>query len=104
METLMDLYNSVQSPLEDLDKVKKIIEVYSKSDKDGKDFYKNLVNLSNKKYNGRTYQKNVDKLNSVLFNLWKANIVGMKMNIKLFIQEKEITKMMIFKNCENNYQ
>ncbi len=77
METLMDLYNSVQSPLDDLDKVKKIIEVYSKSDKDGKDFYKNLVHLSDKKYDGRTSQESVDLLNSMLFNLWKANIVEM---------------------------
>ena len=77
METLMDLYNSVQSPLDDLDKVKKIIEVYSKSDKDGKDFYKNLVHLSGKKYDGRTSQESVDLLNSMLFNLWKANIVEM---------------------------
>lgn len=77
METLMDLYKSVQSPLDDLDKVKKIIEIYSKSSKDGKDFYKNLVELSEKKYAGRTYQESVDKINSVLFNIWKTNIVEM---------------------------
>ena len=77
METLMDLYKSVQSPLDDLDKVKKIIEIYSKSSKNGKDFYKNLVELSEKKYAGRTYQESVDKMNSVLFNVWKTNIVEM---------------------------
>ncbi len=89
METLMDLYNSVQSPLEDLDKVKKIIEAYSKSDKDEKDFYNKLVHRSNKKYDGRTSQKSVDKLNSLLFNLWKANIVEMNEDeYKTFYSEK----------------
>lgn len=77
METLMDLYKNVQNPLDDLDKVKKIIKIYSESSKDGKDFYKNLVHLSEKKYAGRTSQESVDLLNSMLFNLWKANIVEM---------------------------
>ncbi|MBP3800716.1 MAG: hypothetical protein J6I85_01600 [Clostridia bacterium] len=77
METLMDLYNSVQSPLDDLDKVKKIIEVYSKSDKDGKDFYKNLVHLSEKKYSDKIDQNDIDSFNSLLFNVWKSNIVNM---------------------------
>lgn len=77
MGNLMDLYRSVQSPLDDLDKVKKIIEIYSASDKDGKDFYKKLVYLSEKKYSGRTFQKDLDDFNSLLFNLWKANIVDM---------------------------
>lgn len=77
MDKLMDLYNSVQSPLDDLDKVKKIIEIYSKSDKDGKDFYKNLVHLSEKKYSDKIDQNDIDSFNSLLFNVWKSNIVDM---------------------------
>ncbi|MBR0491921.1 MAG: hypothetical protein IJJ82_07780 [Clostridia bacterium] len=78
MDKLMDLYNSVQSPLEDLDKVKKIIEIYSKSDKDRKDFYGNLVHLSKKKYGiNVTKQAHLDEFNSLLFNMWKENIVDM---------------------------
>lgn len=77
METLMDLYKSVQSPLDDVDKLKKIIKIYSKSDKEGKDFYKNLVHTTSKKYEGKISQTDVDTLNALLFNLWKANIVEM---------------------------
>ncbi len=45
MENLMDLYRNIQNPLVDLDKLKKIIKIYSESNKDGKDFYKNLVHI-----------------------------------------------------------
>ena len=93
MKNLMELYESVQSPLDDLCKLKKIIQIYSQSDKKGKDFYKNLVHLSDKKYDGRTSQESVDLLNSILFNLWKANLV--KMN------EDEYKK---FYSRKGNYQ
>ena len=39
MEKLMDFYRSVQNPLDDLDKLKTIIKVYSDSKKNNKRFY-----------------------------------------------------------------
>lgn len=40
METLMDLYNSVESSLDDIDIIKKCIELYSETQKSGRSFYK----------------------------------------------------------------
>ena len=89
MKNLMELYESVQSPLDDLCKLKKIIQIYSQSDKKGKDFYNNLVHVSDKKYSGRTIQDSEDKLKSLLFNVWKTNLVEMNEDMyEKFYSEK----------------
>ncbi len=79
METLMDLYNSVQSPLEDLDKVKQIIKVYSDSKKNNRDFYDDLIYLnSNDKINpGYSEYSKEAPIEYWKFETWKDNIINM---------------------------
>ena len=79
MDKLMDLYNSVQSPLEDLDKVKKIIKAYSDSKKNNRDFYHVLLYLnSHDKINpGYGEYSKEAPIEYWKFETWKDNIINM---------------------------
>lgn len=79
METLMDLYNSVESPLDDLDKVKQIIKAYSDSKKNNRDFYHVLLDLNsrgkiNPGYGGYSKEAPIELWK---FETWKDNIINM---------------------------
>lgn len=79
METLMDLYNSVESPLDDLDKVKQIIKAYSDSKKNNRDFYHVLLDLNSRgKINPGygDYSKEAP-IELWKFETWKDNIINM---------------------------
>lgn len=79
METLMDLYNSVESPLDDIDIIKKCIELYSETQKSGGSFYRELVEInSNKKENSRMYRGfDEEVLDNWRMSTFKDNIVNM---------------------------
>ncbi len=79
METLMNLYNSVSNPLDDIDVIKKCIELYSETQESGKSFYENLVTINSRgiqnkgTYNG-FYEEILDNWRMKRF---KYNIVNM---------------------------
>ena len=78
MEKLMDLYRSVQSPLDDIEKLKKIIRTYSDSRKNNRDFYNAVLkcNSKDKQYIGyNSYKEEV--LDYWRFSTWVSNIVEM---------------------------
>lgn len=79
MNKLMDLYNSVQSPLEDLDKVKQIIKAYSDSKKNNRDFYHVLLYLNSQdKINpGYGEYSKEAPIEYWKFETWKDNIINM---------------------------
>ena len=78
MEKLMDLYISVQSPLDDIEKLKTIIRTYSDSRKNNRDFYNAVLkcNSKDKQYIGyNSYKEEV--LDYWRFSTWVSNIVEM---------------------------
>ena len=78
MEKLMDLYRSVQSPLDDIEKLKTIIKTYSDSRKNNRDFYNAVLkcNSKDKQYIGyNSYKEEV--LDYWRFSTWVSNIVEM---------------------------
>ena len=78
MEKLMDLYRSVQSPLDDIEKLKTIIRTYSDSRKNNRDFYNAVLkcNSKDKQYIGyNSYKEEV--LDYWRFSTWVSNIVEM---------------------------
>ncbi len=79
METLMDLYKSVESPLDDIDIIKKCIELYSETQKSGKSFYRELVEInSNEKENSGMYRGfDEEVLDNWRMSTFKDNIVNM---------------------------
>ena len=79
METLMDLYNSVESSLDDIDIIKKCIELYSETQKSGRSFYKALVEInSNEKENSGMYRGfDEEVLDNWRMSTFKDNIVNM---------------------------
>lgn len=79
METLMDLYKSVESPLDDIDIIKKCIELYSETQKSGRSFYRELVEInSNEKENSGMYRGfDEEVLDNWRMSTFKDNIVNM---------------------------
>ena len=79
METLMDLYKSVESPLDDIDIIKKCIELYSETQKSGRSFYRELVEInSNEKENSGMYRGfDEEVLDNWRMSTFKDNIINM---------------------------
>lgn len=79
MEKLMDLYRSVQNPLDDLDKLKIIIKAYSDSKKNNESFYSTVLHCnSNNKRNSGTYNPYIEEvIDYWKFTTWKDNIIQM---------------------------
>lgn len=89
MGKLMDIYQNVQSPIEDLGNLKRIIQIYSNSAKEGYNFYSELVQTTEKKYANQYIQENSDALMSGIFNIWKNNIINMTLDeYKIFYDGK----------------
>ena len=76
---LMQLYNQIKNPLDDISTLEKLVEVYSKSSDGFKsDFYSKLVKSVSKEHtNGLHYSVDADEFYSMLFNKWKNSIVSM---------------------------
>lgn len=79
METLMDLYNSVESPLDDLEVIKKCIDLYSETQKNGGSFYTKLVeaNSKNKPNRGLYNSFYEEVLSNWRMNTFRDSIVNM---------------------------
>lgn len=79
METLMDLYKSVNSPLDDIDTIKKCIELYFQTKKSGRSFYRELLEInSNEKENSGMYRGfDEEVLDNWRMSTFKDNIVNM---------------------------
>lgn len=79
METLMDLYKSVESPLDDIDIIKRCIELYFETQKSGRSFYRELLEInSNEKENSGMYRGyDEEVLDNWRMGTFKKNIVNM---------------------------
>lgn len=75
---LMQLYNQIKNPLEDISTLERLVEVYSKSSDGFKsDFYSKLVKSVSKEHTkGFYYTVDADEFYSMLFNKWKNSIVS----------------------------
>ena len=79
METLMDVYKSVESPLDDIDIIKKCIELYFETKKSGRSLYSELLYVnSNGKENKGMYNGYMEEvLDNWRMNTFKNSIVNM---------------------------
>lgn len=79
MKRLMDLYDSIRNPLDDLDTIKTIIEAYSDSKKNNRSFYHTLLewNSREKQIAGGYNPYIEDVISFWKFNKWKDNIINM---------------------------
>lgn len=71
----MNIYNEIQNPINNDDTLKKIIEIYAKCEERHSDFYKSIVEATNKEHIGQWFPEDENVLFANLFNTWKENIV-----------------------------
>lgn len=76
---LMDMYSSMQNPLDDLEVLRKIALAYATSGAILHPLYEKLIcsNQSEKKLVGEYHIKEADRFYSLIFNLWKKEIATM---------------------------
>ncbi len=72
---LMELYNQIQNPINDIDIIKKVIYAYSKT---SGNFYYNLTHNVQKENVNKYYIADSDFFYAMMFNKWKNSIVAMK--------------------------
>lgn len=79
MEKLMDLYRSIQNPLNDIEKLRTIIRAYSDSKKNKQSFFSTVLHWnSNDKKNSGTYNPYIeDVIDYWKVTTWKDNIIQM---------------------------
>lgn len=74
---LSNLYSQINNPIDDIDVLKKIVDVYSNQDKGMGGFYGRLVKASSKNNSGQYVISDSDLFFSKMFNKWKKSIVSM---------------------------
>lgn len=75
---LIDLYNSIQNPIDDPVVIEKLIQAYAKSSNIKNGFYTQLLSSAFKEQTkGQYYQEDYDKFHSLMFNKWKNSITSM---------------------------
>ena len=76
---LRELYNQIQNPIDNPSVIEKLIKSYAKSNNDSSGFYNNMLMMTEKEYKkGEHFPKDFNTFYSMLFNMWKNNIVSMK--------------------------
>lgn len=75
---LMELYNQIHNPIDDLSVIEKLINAYANSSKGFGGYYGQLTKTVQKEHNkGQYYREDADKFYAMLFNKWKNSIVAM---------------------------
>lgn len=75
---LMELYDKINNPIDDLSVIEKLINAYANSSKGLGGYYRQLTKTAQKEHNkGQYYPYDADKFYSMLFNKWKNSIVAM---------------------------
>lgn len=75
---LMELYNQIHNPIDDLSVIEKLINAYANSSKGFGGYYGQLTKTVQKEHNkGQYYREDADKFCAMLFNKWKNSIVAM---------------------------
>lgn len=74
---IKDLYSQIENPIDDVETIKKIIDVYANEDKGLGGFYGRLVKASTKNNSGQYNITDSDLFFSKMFNKWKKSIVSM---------------------------
>lgn len=75
---LMELYNQIHNPIDDLSVIEKLINAYANSSKGFGGYYGQLTKTVQKEHNkGQYYREDGDKFYAMLFNKWKNSIVAM---------------------------
>ena len=75
---LMELYDQIHNPIDDLSVIEKLINAYANSSKGLGEYYGQLTKTVQKKHNKRQYYRDdADRFYSMLFNKWKNSIVAM---------------------------
>ena len=74
---LKDLYGQIKNPIDDVNIINGIINVYAEKDRGMGGFYGRLVKTSNKKNSGQYMIADADLFYATMFNKWKKSIVSM---------------------------
>ena len=75
---LMELYNQIHNPIDDLSVIEKLINAYANSSKGFGGYYGQLTKTVQKEHNkGQYYREDADRFYAMLFNKWKNSIVAM---------------------------
>ena len=75
---LMELYNQIHNPIDDISVIEKLINAYANSSKGFGGYYGQLTKTVQKEHNkGQYYREDADRFYAMLFNKWKNSIVAM---------------------------
>ena len=75
---LMELYNQIHNPIDDISVIEKLINAYANSLKGFGGYYGQLTKTVQKEHNkGQYYREDADRFYPMLFNKWKNSIVAM---------------------------
>lgn len=75
---LMELYNQIHNPIDDISVIEKLINAYANNSKGFGDYYGQLTKTVQKEHNkGQYYREDADRFYAMLFNKWKNSIVAM---------------------------
>ena len=75
---LMELYNQIHNPIDDISVIEKLINAYANSLKGFGGYYGQLTKTVQKEHNkGQYYREDADRFYAMLFNKWKNSIVAM---------------------------
>ena len=75
---LMELYNQIHNPIDDISVIEKLINAYANNSKGFGGYYGQLTKTVQKEHNkGQYYREDADRFYTMLFNKWKNSIVAM---------------------------
>ena len=75
---LMELYNQIHNPIDDISVIEKLINAYANNSKCFGGYYDQLTKTVQKEHNkGQYYREDADRFYAMLFNKWKNSIVAM---------------------------
>ena len=75
---LMELYNQIHNPIDDISVIEKLINAYANNSKGFGGYYDQLTKTVQKEHNkGQYYREDADRFYAMLFNKWKNSIVAM---------------------------
>lgn len=75
---LMELYNQIHNPIDDISVIEKLINAYANNLKGFGGYYGQLTKTVQKEHNkGQYYREDADRFYAMLFNKWKNSIVAM---------------------------
>lgn len=74
---LMELYNQIHNPIDDISVIEKLINAYANNSKGFGGYYGQLTKTVQKEHNkGQYYREDADRFYAMLFNKWKNSIVA----------------------------